>query len=81
MIDINRCLLLTTQPPMNRLKNTSHFSTMLKDLCEIVPAPYEDLLSMKCYKHIEVFCRGKQDSGISLEAERKSLVYALLSQV
>jgi hypothetical protein len=47
MIDVNRCLLLTTQPPIARLKSAKPFSQMLLNLVEITPAPFEDRLYQK----------------------------------
>jgi hypothetical protein len=47
MIDINRCLLLTTLPSMNRLIISGHFSTLLSELCEIVPTQPDNRLSLK----------------------------------
>jgi hypothetical protein len=69
MIDVNRCLILTTQGPMQKLRNDSKFELMLTDVCQIIPAQFEDRVTngIKKIKELEIFVRNHSDSSVSIE--------------
>lgn len=68
MVDINRCLLLTTNAA-KRFDHKERFATLLQDLLKVYPAQFDRELSHRTLigKELAVFCQQKSnDSGLSL---------------
>lgn len=80
MMDLNRCMILTTALPAKRFNMDSYFTTLVYSLCEIVPQLFEERIRLNM-QNTEKFVRQRQDSGLSGAEEKRVLVGAILNQV
>jgi len=86
MLDVNRCMYLTSIAHAEKLASPggSYFQTQLLDLCMITPEEsFSDRRKKAMQRDLDEFeeqmKRNKNfDSGLSIEEQRKALVYAML---
>ena len=89
MLDVNRCLYLTSPQHTERLAacRNSYFLQSLLDLCMITP---KDVISEKrknvMRRDINLFEQNLRrnkyfDSGLSLDEERNALIYSILQHI
>ena len=88
MLDVNRCLYLTSQSQMNSLASPgTYFQKSIQNLCKIRPVKkLTEVVKEKLEKSLETFeeqmKRNKDfDSGLSLAEERTALLHEIIQHI